>query len=511
MPEHATSSSLATKREMFLKLNKQKEINERITPRDKRGRVPVSYMQLKMLNAVIKKLYDPEKTQTLCPSISYLIKGSVHISAFHRAIQEIVKRHEILRTSYEVIDSQPYQVVNDVPDNILKVVDLNNLKEDERKAEVDRITMNRALETFSFFKDPLMIMATLITAENEHVLYIPTHHIATDGISIKILQQELLTLFQLYLLNMNTPLPELPLQYGDFAFWERERYSGDFLEKKLAYWKQLPDKINSFLPVDNTPETLSYDGENVPIVILPALTRKLKSLSQECNVTLFTLLFTAFMELIYIFSGCKYNFFSFIVANRPQKETEMLIGCFMNYQFLHIDFKGNPTFMEVIERTNKALLEVYDNYVPYHVISKTIPLLGSIVNFQLQSFWKGAAKASEPMPKESDTETKSDTEDIDSIPQTKSNESIQNLITQPIMFIPYKIKQQPFAIFPFEVMLSEIADTINGTFTYNASLYNRCTIINLTNDYIIFLSQILKNPQTRISEINLKPHKSLIL
>ncbi len=232
-----------------------------------------------------------------------MIKGRENISAIHRAIQEVVKRHEILRTNYEAEENKPYQKINEVPANILKVIDLNELSEDEKKDELKRVADKRASESFSFFKDPLMITFSLITAKDEHALYIFTHHIATDGISMGILQSELLTLYHAYALNISIPLPELALQYGDYAIWEQERYSGDFLEEKLGYWKQLTDKINTFLPFDHAIESFSYDGDTVPIIILPEIVKRLKVLCNENNTTMFTVLYAAFMAMVYIFSG----------------------------------------------------------------------------------------------------------------------------------------------------------------------------------------------------------------
>jgi hypothetical protein len=503
MLENTASSSIAAKKEMFLKFQKERESKnkDRITPRDRKGLIPVSCIQEGTLLPVINKYYDPEEIRSSGPALGYLIKGRVNISAFHRAIQEVVKRHEILRTNYEAVDNKPYQKINEVPANILKVIDLNELSEDEKKDELKRVADKRASESFSFFKDPLMITFTLITAKDEHALYIFTHHIATDGISMGILQSELLTLYHAYALNISIPLPELALQYGDYAIWEQERYSGDFLEEKLGYWKQLTDKINTFLPFDHAIESFSYDGDTVPIIILPEIVKRLIVLCNENNTTMFTVLYAAFMAMVYIFSGNKYNFFSFIVANRNQKETEPLIGCFMTWQFFHIDLSGDPTFIEVIERTKNTLLKVYDNFVPFLHVSKTIPPQGPVVNFQLQTFWEGGAKAPERTSEEKPSQQVSKTEEKSTTSRT---------MPPPMMFIPIKVEQPPFAIFPFEVMLSEAADTINGSFTFNKTFYNRSTIVNLTNDYVILISQVLKKPDIRLSELKMKPHRSII-
>ena len=325
------------------------------------------------------------------------------------------------------MEEVPYQVINDVPDNILKVIDLKDLQEDERKDELTRIAINRASESFSFFKDQLMITFTIITAKDEHALYIFSNHIATDGVSMGVLQFELLTLYQSFMYNIPIQLPELTLQYSDFSIWEKERFSGELLEEKLSYWKNLTGKINSFLPIDHMPETFNYGGGVVPVVLLPQMTRELKKICQKNNVTMFTLLYAAFIELIYIFSGYKYNFFTFVVANRTQKETEILIGCFMDWQFHYIELDRDLTFLDIVGRTNKTLLEVYDNYVPFYHVSKIIPPQGPVVNFQLQTFGGGRLDSSDTISEEHNSQPKE---------KTDTNGAVSQNMPQPMMFIP---------------------------------------------------------------------------
>ncbi|MBN2419952.1 MAG: hypothetical protein JXL81_11240 [Deltaproteobacteria bacterium] len=503
MPELASSSSLAAKREMFLKLQKQKETNnkDRITPHERKGNIPVSFVQRGGIMAVVNKLYDPDITRPHGPALGYIIKGRVNISAFSKAIKEVVKRHEMLRTNYEIIDEEPYQIINDVPDNILKVIDLNNLTESEIKDEVSRITREKASETFNFFKDKLMLTATMLTAKDEHALYIPTNHSGTDAVSLRVLQGELLTLYQSYSLNIPMPLPELSLQYADFATWERERFTGEYLENKLEYWKQLNGKVKASLPRDHRPDKFSYDGDSVPIAVLPELTKRLKGLSRANSVTLFTVMFAAFINLIHVFSGYKYNIFSMPVANRTQKETEHLIGCFTTWQYVHVDMTGDPSFLEVVSRTNNTLLKVYDNYVPFNFITDIVKREGPVVDFQLHTSSEGVNRPKETTSKEQDDESKVENNTAQSKAQGMS---------QAMMFIPLRIRQPVFALFPIAVSLFEYGDTINGDFKYNTGFYDRSTIVNLTNDYVLLISQVLKNPEIKLSEIKIRPHKSVV-
>ncbi len=513
MPEHASSSSLAAKREMFLKIQKHKELNnkERITPRERTGRIPVSFVQEGGIMAVVNKLYDPDITRPHGPALGYIIKGRANIPAFSKAIKEVVKRHEILRTNYEVVDGEPYQVINEVPDSILKVVDLKILSDSEKKDEVSRITKDKASEPFNFLKDKLMLTATMITAKDEHALYIPTNHSGTDYISSGILQAELLALYQSHSLNIPIPLPDLSLQYADFATWERERFAGEYLEKKLEYWKQLSGKVNASLPRDHTPDEFSYDGDSVPVAVLPELTKQLKDLSRANSVTLFTVMFAAFMNLIHIFSGYKCNILSMPVANRAQKETERLLGCFTTWQHVHVDMSGDPNFLEMVDRTNKTLLKVYDNYVPFNFMIDAVKPGGPLVDFQLQTASLGSNSARNATNDEH-LKPEEPSKEEQTMPETRSEKgpSISQGMSQAMMFIPLRVPQPVFALFPIAVSLSEFGDVINGDFKYNTGFYDRSTIVNLTNDYVLLLSQIIKNPEIRISEIKIRPHKSVV-
>ncbi len=503
MLENTASSSITAKKEMFLKLQKERDTKnkDRITPHEKKDMIPVSFMQEQILRAEMAGTYDPEKTRTVCPYLGYIIKGRINIAALHRAVQEVVKRQEILRTNYEVYDNQIYQVINDVPENILKVVDLNNLSEDERKNEADRITKNRASETFSLFRDKLMLSATLIIAKEENVLFIPTDHVATDGLSMGILQAELLVLLQSYSLNIPISLPDLTVKFSDYTFWEREKYSETYVEEKLGYWRQQQGKINNFLPYDHKIEPLSYDGGAVPVVLLPQMVKKLKELCQVNNVTMFTFLYAAFMELVHLFSGHNFNFSQFVVANRNQKETELVAGCFIDWQFLCLEFTGDPTFLELMERTKKTLFEAYDNYVPFGQLLNNLFVPELKILFQLQTFFDKTNKSPDSSANEEVSQP---------VEKTGSETPKSQTMRQPMMFIPLKISQPTFALFPLEIMLSEAGDTINGNFIYSDTYFNRSTIVNLTNDYILLLSQVIKNPLIRLSELKIKPHKSVV-
>ena len=218
--------------------------------------------------------------------------------------------------------------------------------------------------------------------------------------------------------------------------------------------------------MDHTPTVISYAGDIVPVTVLPELAMRLRQLARKCKVTLFTVLFAAFISLIHAFSGYRYNFFCIPVANRSRKETQSLIGCFMNFQFVHIDMSGDPTFLEIIERLNKTLHDVYANYVPFHFITQQIPPLGPVVDFQLQS----ASDDEEMKPED-------------------------------MLLFPFKLQPQEFALFPIDVRLLDSSEEITGHFKYQTSLYDRKTILGMVNDYLGVLTRAAQDPDIRLRNI----------
>ncbi|MDR0841857.1 MAG: condensation domain-containing protein [Acidobacteriota bacterium] len=445
-----------------------------ITPRARTGDLPASFIQEQIVGAELAGLYDPDKVKSHCLDLCCRIRGAIDAAALGEALRETVRRHEILRTSYVVADGTIFQHVNEAPQAVLRVEDLGSLSQGDRERETERILRGIAAHSFSFFRDRLMISATLVTGEDEHVLAVIIDHVAADGLSMTILRDELFRLYRAFSRREPPPSADLPIQYADFASWEREYFSGDRLEKRLAYWRGLARKpLDTTLPTDYVPAALSYAGDTVSVTTTPELKSDLIRLSRSRGVTLFTALFAAFISLIHAFSGRRYNFFCMPVANRPRRDTRSVIGCFMNFQFVHVDLSGNPTFLELVERLDETLFDAYDNYVPFHFITRQIPPQGPVVDFQLLNAWdEGVAEAEPGAPS----------------------------------FLPFKLPQPQFALFPIAVRLSDASETITGQFKYQTAAYGRDTIVNLANDYLALLDAVTREPDMRLHDMGIKPH-----
>lgn len=439
--------------------------------------LPVSFIQEQVIGAELMGRYDPEKTKSYCLDLCYRIKGGIDIPALDKALCEVVRRHEILRTGYSVADRTICQNVNDAPESILRVEDLRSLSQDDRERETARILKAIAEESFSYFRDQLMLSATLIVGETEHVLVVLVSHVAADGVSMMIMQRELFLLYDAFSRQAPSPLADLPIQYADVAAWERDHFSGERLESRLVFWRKLAQQsLNTLLPLDRLPSGLSYAGDRIPITIGPELATHLRQLGRMHSVTLFTVLFAAFVSLIHAFSGYRYNFFCMPVANRPRGETRSAIGCFMNFQFIYVDLSGNPTFAELVGRLNRTLHDVYDNYVPFHFITQQIPPQGPVVEFQLlTSLEKGVQKA--------------------------GNE---------LSFVPFKLQKHEFALFPIDVRLSDSSEAITGYVVYQTAAYERNTMVELMSDYVALLTRVTHDPDIRLHDMGIEPHRNAV-
>jgi hypothetical protein len=475
------SLSLEEKKKLFVRLKKEKghKIKERITPQDRKDRIPTSFQQELQIYSIEAKMFDPEECRIPGPAFGYTFKEELNINALNRAIKEIVRRHEILRTKYEIIDGEKFQVVNEIPENILSIVDLKNLPEKaEKKEEAARIIKKRSSDTFDIFNDPLMIMFMLILRGDRCDLIVTTHHIATDADAMPILQKELFVLYQAFSNNIPSPLPELPIQYSDFSIWQRKQYSSENISEKLVFLKkELTDRLELKLPIDrNEPYKGDLSGDVETVIIEAELEEQLITLSNATKISLFTTLFTAYMALVYCFSRYTYNEAVITLSEKKQEEIWPLIGCFADFQNIKIDFNGDPNFQELLNRTNNKLLAARDNFIPYSLYLKQTQIPAQ-TGFNFVQF-------------------------PDKLSRLQSGASLNDNI------IPIRIPQPVISIYPLSMMLVEVPRKIAGAIVYQTELYEPETIQRLVSNYIRLLKNIVNNPKLRISEMDIEPHES---
>jgi amino acid adenylation domain-containing protein len=290
------------------------------------------------------------------------LKGPFNLAALEQSLNEIVKRHESLRTTFGKVDGRPTQVIAPTLTIKLPVVDLRKLPASERETEVRRLVTTEAQRPFDLSQGPLVRGTVLRLNDEEHVGLLTMHHIVSDGWSTGILVRELATLYVAFCAGGSSPLPALPIQYADFAHWQRQWLQGEVLETQIAYWKeQLADAPALIdLPTDHPrPAVQTFRGAHQSLVLPKHLQDGFKALSRQEGVTQFMTLLAAFNVLLHRYTSQDDLIVGTPIANRNRLETEGLIGFFVNALVLRTDLSGNPSFRELLRRVREVCLGAY--------------------------------------------------------------------------------------------------------------------------------------------------------
>ena len=340
-----------------------------IVPVPRQGPLPASFAQ--------ERLWQIDRTHP--GSVVYNMPtpfrclGWLDLAALQRAVDTLVQRHEALRTTFAVVDGQLVQVLAPTLTIPVTVVDLQPVPEPERQARAQALSHAEDRQPFDLQRGPLLRVAVLRLAPEEQLVLLTTHHIISDGWSLGVLVHELLTLYEHYAHSATTALvlPELPVQFADFAVWQRQLLESGYFDRHLAYWKtQLgrvpmpeghphgtPAPTQLALPTDRPrPPVLTFQGTDRLFWLPPDLSRALYALSQQEAATLFMTLLAAWTVLLHRYSGQEDLLVGTSVANRARVEIEGVIGFVVNTPVLRADLSGNPSFRELIARLRETTL-----------------------------------------------------------------------------------------------------------------------------------------------------------
>ena len=325
-------------------------------PRD--GRLPLSFAQ--------ERLWFIDQ---LVPGLSaYNIPGAVRLTgrldlgALERSLDEIARRHEVLRTTFHSVDGRPVARVAPELRLLTPVVDLRGLPAEARETEALRLANAAAAQAFDLSRGPLLRTLLLRLSERDHLMALVLHHIVYDMWSREIFLTELATLYTASVQGRPSPLPELVIQYADFAGWQRQWLTGEVLAEQLTYWRRQLDGIPAALelPPDRPrPAVQTFRGTRAFLATSPELTATLKALSQREGVTLFITLLAGFYTLLHRYTGQTDLPVGSPIANRNRTETEALMGFFANTLVLRGDLAGGPPFRELLARVREAALGAY--------------------------------------------------------------------------------------------------------------------------------------------------------
>ncbi|HEU5374484.1 MAG TPA: condensation domain-containing protein, partial [Ktedonobacteraceae bacterium] len=290
------------------------------------------------------------------------LRGTLHLGAFHASFQEVVRRHEILRTTFEVDGYEPVQIIQPSVHIHFPLIDLSGLSSQEQQIYLHKLIREETQHAFDLTRGPLFKGLLLQIGSQEHIFFLKLHHIITDGWSRGVLLQELGALYEAFIAGKPSPLPELPIQYADFAAWQRQQFQENYLSSELEYWRQqladAPPLLE--LPLDRPrPPVQRYAGATLTVPFSPSLTSALNALSRREGVTLFMTLLAAFQALLARFCGQEDIPVGAFIANRLHKELEGLIGFFVNILVLRTNLSGNPSFRELLQRVRQTALAAY--------------------------------------------------------------------------------------------------------------------------------------------------------
>jgi amino acid adenylation domain-containing protein len=470
--ESPTVADLGKQIEAAVAADKGLQEKSAIKPVSRASQPPLSFAQqrLWLLNQL-----EPDSPAYNIP-VAVRLNGELKVAALERTLGEIIKRHEVLRTTFTVKDGQPVQVIHPATTFRLPLIDLSALPEAEREREASALAAREAGRSFDLAQGPLLRATLLKLGEQEHVALFTMHHIISDGWAMNVLIKEVMTLYEAFSLNQPSPLADLAIQYADYAAWQHDYLRGEGLETHLRYWrKQLAGAPALLaLPTDHPrPQAQTFRGTTRSFVLPAQMTEEVKRLSRIEGATLFMTLLAAFQTLLHRYTGQDDIVVGSDIANRSRLETEGLLGCFFNLLALRTDFSDNPTFRQLLGRVRETTLGAYTHQdLPFEKLVEELqpardpsysPLFQVIFDFQSQT-------------------------------------------RQPVLQLP-GLTLSPLPLpstvskFDLSLFIVEQAEELSCTLEYNTDLFDAATIERLIASFQTLLEEIVRNPDARIQRI----------
>jgi amino acid adenylation domain-containing protein len=403
------------------------------------------------------------------------LTGPLDPEAFERALDEIVRRHEVLRTTFPSVDGHAVQHIAEPAPVGVRHVRLEHLSDAECDEEVRRLVQEEKSRLFDLATGPMLCVSLLRLGPERHILLMTTHHIISDRWSSAVFMRELATLYDAFRRGLPSPLPELSVQYADFAHWQRQTLQGETLDKLLAYWTRklagAPEVIE--VPTDfPRPEHQTSGGGLIFSRRPPELMEALNALSRKEGVTLFMTLLGAFYTLLYHQTGQEDLVVGTDVANRNSVEIESLIGFFINNLALRANLAGNPTFRELLGQVRATALEAYAHQdLPFSTLVKALKVkrqLNVTPVFQILFVLQNT-------PPMEDRPEGLEIEVVDTDAET--------------------------AKFDLALFVTETRDGLDENWSYSTELFRRRTIDRLSHHFGRLLEGIVKHPDARLSEL----------
>ncbi|MBD1865329.1 MULTISPECIES: non-ribosomal peptide synthetase [Trichocoleus] len=406
------------------------------------------------------------------------LEGTLDAIALQQSFSAIMQRHESLRTTFTTQDGQPIQVIHPTLacQLVLREISDRQILESQ-ESELASLLFQESQRPFDLAHGPLLRAVLLRLNPTHHVLLVVLHHLIADGWSRGVFIEELAACYQAFNRQVPVSLPELPIQYGDVAVWQRQWLESEAAKSQLTYWQQqLQDLPILNLPTDKSrPSSQTFNGAKLPVQLSDFLTRSLKALSQQEGTTLFMTLLTAFNLLLHYYSGQEDVVVGTDVANRNRTETERLIGLFVNQLVLRTDLSGNPTFRQLLARVRQVTVDAYAHQdLPFNTLVEALNpnrASGRSPLFQVKFVLQNA-----PMPP---------------------------LALPGLTVTPLEEIDTQTATLDLFFALSETEQGLVGAIEYNTDLFVAATVQRLLGHFQHLLEQVVAHPDRHLCEFSL--------
>lgn len=438
-----------------------------ITPVDRTGKLSLGLAQERLW--FLSQLEPENPFYTI--AIALHLQGSLNAAILEQSLQALLQRHEVLRTSFEGCEGQPIQVIHP---NLSPGLEIS-LKQKDSETDLKALILKEAQQPFDLSQPPLLRGTLLELSEQEHLLLLTFHHIIADGWSIGVFIQELAALYAAFSQRQPSPLPELPIQFVDFAAWQRQWLQTENFATQLNYWLQ---QLRGNLPVLQLkfdrprPAIQTFMGEKHPITLAKGIAQSLKAVSQSTGTTLFMTLLAAFNALLYCNTPQDDILIGSPIAGRNQPQTKGLIGFFINTLVLRTNLSGNPSFLDLLRRVRTVALGGYAHPdIPFEKLVEALrPQRSLSYNplFQVMFIFQNAAIPTVELPG--------------------------------LTFCPQEVDGGT-SKFDLKLSLWETADGLAGSWEYKTDLFDATTIAKMANQFEQLLAQVTNQPTLRLNEL----------
>ena len=435
------------------------------------GELPLSFAQQRMW--FFEQLASGTSAFNIASGVR--LNGPLNVEALEATFGEIIRRHEILRTNFVAVNAQPVQVIQSPTRFRLPLVDLSLLPPEESEQQSARMAQEETLRLFDLARDRLVRPTLVRIRDDEHIIICTMHHIIGDGQSFEVLIVELSQIYSAFCGGGPSPLPELSLQYVDYAAWQRQWLDGDELEKRLNYWRnQLADapfRLN--LPQRRArPKVQDFQGARHFIQLSTTQTEALRDLSRREGMTLYMTMLSAFVLLLKLYTGDDDVVVGSIYATRERAELEKLIGILNNTIVLRVNLSGAVTFRDVMKRVREVCLDAYTYQVPPELLREDMIKRGE-ERERLFDAWFQLER-----PKQEEF-------------------GMKGLTVTPFL------EAKEVTRFELAIGFTEHGDKLSGAIEYDENMFTATTASQMLDDHVQLINLMVANPHAEISNISL--------